>query len=286
MVARVRAGGHWLSHGYLGCLGTGMPFALAAKVAHPEKTVVCVTGDGSVGLNFAEFDTMVRHGLPVVTVVNNDRQWGMSAHGQDLIYGEGKARRHGASAHALRSGRRGIRLSRGARREARGAPARARAGARERKAGLCERAYRSEGDRSDHDRDGGRHDGGGGEGAEGKRGGAKRRRKESAPSVLRRPGGIVRGNPGGRKTRRSKSRGEKPSREGSAFPAEGRMKARSERAGRRFCRRGAALGWLGPVRASSPAAVGGPLQIARKTRPAGCAFAFSARAREAELPGR
>ncbi len=87
MVAEVRGGGRWLSHGYLGCLGTGMPFAIAAKVAHPERAVLCIVGDGSVGLNFAEFDTMVRHGLPIVTVVNNDQLWGMSAHGQDLIYG-------------------------------------------------------------------------------------------------------------------------------------------------------------------------------------------------------
>lgn len=90
MVAEVHAGGHWLSHGYLGCLGTGMPFAIAAQVAHPDRPVLCIVGDGSVGLNFAEFDTMVRHSLPIVTVVNNDRIWGMSAHGQDLIYGEGR----------------------------------------------------------------------------------------------------------------------------------------------------------------------------------------------------
>jgi acetolactate synthase-1/2/3 large subunit len=88
MVAEVRGGGHWLSHGYLGCLGTGMPFAIACKVAHPDRQVVCLIGDGSVGLNFAEFDTMVRHRLPIVVVVNNDQQWGMSAHGQDLIYGQ------------------------------------------------------------------------------------------------------------------------------------------------------------------------------------------------------
>lgn len=87
MVAEVSGGGHWMTHGYLGCLGTGMPFAIASQVAHPDRAVLCVVGDGSVGLNFAEFDTMVRHGLPIVVVVNNDQQWGMSAHGQDLIYG-------------------------------------------------------------------------------------------------------------------------------------------------------------------------------------------------------
>ena len=88
--AEVQAGGRWLSHGYLGCLGTGLPFAIAAKTAHPERPVVCVIGDGSVGLNFAEFDTMVRHRLAIVVVVNNDHQWGMSAHGQDLLYGKGR----------------------------------------------------------------------------------------------------------------------------------------------------------------------------------------------------
>jgi acetolactate synthase-1/2/3 large subunit len=86
-VATVEGGGRWLSHGYLGCLGTGAGFAIAAKVAHPERPVLCIVGDGSVGLNFAEFDTMVRHDLPIVTVVNNDQQWGMSAHGQDLLFG-------------------------------------------------------------------------------------------------------------------------------------------------------------------------------------------------------
>ena len=90
MAAEVHAGGHWLSHGYFGCLGVGLPFALAAKAAHPDRQVVCLIGDGSVGLNFSEFDTMVRHGLNVVTVVNNDRQWGMSLHGQELMYGKNR----------------------------------------------------------------------------------------------------------------------------------------------------------------------------------------------------
>jgi len=89
MVAQVYLGGHWLSHGYLAHLGTGMPFSIAAQRAHPDRRVISVVGDGAVGFNFAEFDTMVRHQLPVIVVVNNDKQWGMSAHGQDLIYGPG-----------------------------------------------------------------------------------------------------------------------------------------------------------------------------------------------------
>jgi acetolactate synthase I/II/III large subunit len=86
---KARQPGSFLSHGYLGCLGIGIPFALAAKVAHPQKQVLCVIGDGSVGLNFSEFDTAVRHNLPVTVVVNNDMQWGMSKHGQVLAWGPG-----------------------------------------------------------------------------------------------------------------------------------------------------------------------------------------------------
>lgn len=86
-VAIIRKPGHWLSHGYLGCLGVGIPFALACKVASPEKPVVCVTGDGSVGLNFAEFHTAAKHHLPVVVVISNDQGWGMSKHGQEILFG-------------------------------------------------------------------------------------------------------------------------------------------------------------------------------------------------------
>ena len=79
----------WLGHGYLGMMGEGIPLAIGAQVAHPDRRVICVVGDGSVGFNFTEFDTMVRHNLPIVVLINNDRQWGMSAHGQDLIFGKG-----------------------------------------------------------------------------------------------------------------------------------------------------------------------------------------------------
>jgi acetolactate synthase-1/2/3 large subunit len=79
--------GRYLGHGYLGCLGTGLPFALAAKLAHPDEPVVLLTGDGSVGLNFTEFDTAVRHNLPVTVVVNNDQAWGMCKHEQMVRLG-------------------------------------------------------------------------------------------------------------------------------------------------------------------------------------------------------
>jgi acetolactate synthase-1/2/3 large subunit len=71
----------------LGCLGTGIPFAMAAKLAHPEKPVILLHGDGSFGLNAMEFDTMVRHDIPVVCVVNNDCAWGMIKHSQEMSLG-------------------------------------------------------------------------------------------------------------------------------------------------------------------------------------------------------
>lgn len=83
-----RRPGRYLGHGYLGCLGTGIPFGLAAKLAHPEEPVLVLTGDGSVGLNFSEFDTAVRHNLPVVVVINNDQAWGMCKHEQTVSLGE------------------------------------------------------------------------------------------------------------------------------------------------------------------------------------------------------
>ncbi len=83
-----RRPGRHVGHGYFGCLGTGIPFGLAAKVAYPEERVLVLTGDGSVGLNFSEFDTAVRHNLPVVVVVNNDQAWGMCKHEQTTRLGE------------------------------------------------------------------------------------------------------------------------------------------------------------------------------------------------------
>jgi acetolactate synthase-1/2/3 large subunit len=80
--------GRYLGHGYLGCLGIGIPFGLAAALARPDEPSIVLTGDGSVGLNFAEFDTAVRHNIPVVVVVNNDQAWGMCKHEQVVKFGE------------------------------------------------------------------------------------------------------------------------------------------------------------------------------------------------------
>ncbi|MFQ5472624.1 MAG: thiamine pyrophosphate-binding protein, partial [Dehalococcoidia bacterium] len=88
MALEARRPGRYLGHGYLGCLGTGIPFGLAAKLAHPDERVLVLTGDGSVGLNFPEFDTAVRHNLPIAVVVNNDAAWGMCKHEQQVKFGD------------------------------------------------------------------------------------------------------------------------------------------------------------------------------------------------------
>lgn len=71
-----------------GCLGTGVPFAIGAKVACPDKPVVLVTGDGSFGLNGMEMETSSRHGAPVVVVICNDQAWGMVKHHQEMCFEE------------------------------------------------------------------------------------------------------------------------------------------------------------------------------------------------------
>lgn len=72
---------------YLGCLGVGIPFAMAAKLARPDSPVFLLEGDGAFGLNAMEFDTAIRHQIPFVCLVGNDGSWGMSRHGQGIQFG-------------------------------------------------------------------------------------------------------------------------------------------------------------------------------------------------------
>ncbi|MDH3462693.1 MAG: thiamine pyrophosphate-binding protein [Acidimicrobiia bacterium] len=67
--------GHVLDPGPFGTLGVGAPYAIAAAVAHPDRTVGIVFGDGAFGFNGMEYDTMVRLGLPIIGVVGNDGVW-------------------------------------------------------------------------------------------------------------------------------------------------------------------------------------------------------------------
>lgn len=79
--------GYWLDPGPLGTLGVGMPFAVAAQIAHPDKRVVVIYGDGSFGLNGFEYDTAVRFGLPIVGIMGNDAAWGQMMRPQASMYG-------------------------------------------------------------------------------------------------------------------------------------------------------------------------------------------------------
>lgn len=87
-VVKVPTNGAWMDPGPLGTLGVGMPFALAAQVAHPEKRVMIIYGDGSFGLNGMEYDTAVRFGLPIVGIVGNDAAWGQMLRPQSTVYGD------------------------------------------------------------------------------------------------------------------------------------------------------------------------------------------------------
>ena len=85
--ARVSGPGRMMTTGYFGGLGVAPGYAIGAQIAAPDRRVVLVTGDGSLGFHLQEFETMVRHGLPIVTVVLNNEIWGMSLHGQQIMYG-------------------------------------------------------------------------------------------------------------------------------------------------------------------------------------------------------
>ncbi|MFP5363161.1 MAG: acetolactate synthase [Thermoleophilia bacterium] len=79
--------GCWLDPGPFGCLGSGPGYALAAKLARPERQVVLLLGDGAFGFAGMEFDTLARHGVAVVGVMGNNGIWGLEKHPMELIYG-------------------------------------------------------------------------------------------------------------------------------------------------------------------------------------------------------
>jgi acetolactate synthase-1/2/3 large subunit len=72
--------GLWIDPGPFGCLGSGPGYAMAAKLAHPDRQVLLLSGDGAFGFSAMEFDTMVRHRIPVVCVVGNNGIWALEKH--------------------------------------------------------------------------------------------------------------------------------------------------------------------------------------------------------------
>ncbi len=77
---------HWINSGGLGTMGFGLPAALGVKLAHPNSTVVCVTGDGSIQMNIQELSTALQYGLPVLVLNLNNGFLGMVKQWQDMIY--------------------------------------------------------------------------------------------------------------------------------------------------------------------------------------------------------
>jgi acetolactate synthase I/II/III large subunit len=79
--------GGWLDPGPFGCLGTGLGYAIAARLARPSAQVVLLLGDGAAGFSLMDVDTLVRHGLPVVIVCGNNGAWGLEKHPMRALYG-------------------------------------------------------------------------------------------------------------------------------------------------------------------------------------------------------
>jgi acetolactate synthase-1/2/3 large subunit len=83
-----RSPGHWMDPGALGSLGVGTGFAMAAKLAHPNKEVLCYYGDGSFGMTAFDMETANRFGAPYIAVVGNNSAMNQIRYGQIAKYGE------------------------------------------------------------------------------------------------------------------------------------------------------------------------------------------------------
>jgi len=85
-VEPTRPGG-WLDPGPYGCLGTGLGYAMAARIARPSSQVVLLLGDGAAGFSLMDVDTLVRHRLPIVMIVGNNGIWGLEKGPMQMLYG-------------------------------------------------------------------------------------------------------------------------------------------------------------------------------------------------------
>ena len=79
--------GGWVRLGPLGTIGASLPNGIALKLAHPDKPVAIITGDGALGFYIAEMDTAVRYKLPLVLIVGNDAGWGLERELQGAVEG-------------------------------------------------------------------------------------------------------------------------------------------------------------------------------------------------------
>ncbi|TMD20624.1 MAG: acetolactate synthase [Chloroflexi bacterium] len=79
--------GLWIDPGPFGALGSGSAYAMAAKLAHPDRQVILLSGDGAFGFSAMEFDTLVRHKVPVVCVIGNNGIWALEKHPMQSMLG-------------------------------------------------------------------------------------------------------------------------------------------------------------------------------------------------------
>jgi len=77
----------YMDAGAFGCLGVGVPFAIAAALAFPDRQVISVNGDGAFGINAMEIDSAVRHGAKAVFIVANNAAWNIERYDQETNYG-------------------------------------------------------------------------------------------------------------------------------------------------------------------------------------------------------
>ena len=85
---RPRNPGQWMDPGALGSLGVGTGFSMAAKLAHPNKEVVCLYGDGAFGMTAFDMETAQRFGAPYLAVIGNNSAMNQIRYGQLAKYGE------------------------------------------------------------------------------------------------------------------------------------------------------------------------------------------------------
>jgi acetolactate synthase-1/2/3 large subunit len=79
--------GAWLDPGPYGCLGTGMGYAIGARLTYPDRQVCVLMGDGAAGFSLMDAESLARQGLPVVIVVGNNGIWGLEKHPMRSMYG-------------------------------------------------------------------------------------------------------------------------------------------------------------------------------------------------------
>lgn len=111
-----REPGRWINSGGLGTMGFGLPSAIGAASGHPDKTVVCITGDGSIQMSSKELITCLQYGLPLKIICLNNSQLGMVRQQQDLYHGRRRSHSYMEAvpdfvALAQAYGHRGVRIT-------------------------------------------------------------------------------------------------------------------------------------------------------------------------------